>query len=93
MKKIKKIDKLENENRQLLELILQLQTEHNVLAKNMNNIKENMSVVSSMMTEQAVIQNFLTDQAASTYEMVSEIDKLLHPNSYLKYDLTNEPYN
>jgi len=93
LKKIKKIDKLEKENINLQILVVKLQNEQIILNHDMTNMKENMLKISSMMAEKAIIQRFLTDQIATTHELVLEIDKLFHPKSYLKYDLTNEPYN
>tara|TARA_R110000851_G_scaffold25240_13_gene72931 strand:- start:3905 stop:4195 length:291 start_codon:yes stop_codon:yes gene_type:complete len=93
LKKIEKIDKLELQNRGLLLQIINLQKEHQLLLANYNSMSENLTLLSATITENAIVQNFIADQVATNHEIVTEIDKLLHPSSYLKYDLTNEPYN
>ena len=89
----RKINKLENENTQLLNLISSMQNEQQILKLNVKQLNDNMMLLSSMMAENAVIQNILTEQLSQTQSMLTEIDKLFHPNSYLKYDLMNETHN
>ena len=93
LKKIEKIDKLELQNRGLLLQIINLQKEHQLLLANYNSMTENLTLLTATVTETAMVQSVLADQVANNHEIVAGIDKLLHPSSYLKYDLTNEPYN
>lgn len=82
-----------SEYNSLLKQVIKLQTENNILRKEVDVLVKNLSRLSSSQAEFAVLQNFLVEQTANTHELVVEIDKLLHPKNYLKYDLTNEPYN
>jgi hypothetical protein len=78
---------------ELTKIITKLQNENIELRLSILEISKNISLISSTMAEQAIIQKFLVKQAAHTAEMVIEIDEILNPNSYIKFDLLNEPYN
>jgi hypothetical protein len=84
---------IETNNKDLLKIVKQLQQENIELRLSIIEISKNMAILSTTLAEKAVVQKFLVEQVAKTSEMVVEIDKILHPNSYIKFDLMNEPYN
>jgi len=93
LKKTEKIDSIESNNLALLKEIKKLQKENAELRLNILDISKNLTLMSSTLAEKAVVQSFLVEQVAKTTEMVVEIDKILNPSAYIKFDLMNEPYN
>lgn len=92
-KRTKKIDDVATQNLDILKIILDLQKEIFELKSQQQLIQKNLNLLSSTLAEKAVVQKFLVDQVANTAELLMEIDKVLHPNSYIKHDIMNEPYN
>lgn len=80
-------------NQDLLELVHKVQQENLELRASIEVLSKNLTLLSSTLAETAVVQRFLVEQVAQTSDMLAEIDKILNPNSYIKFDLMNEPYN
>jgi len=93
LKKTEKIDSIESANIDLQLAVANLQKENQELKASVIELSKSLTVMSSTLAEKAVVQRFLVDQVAKTSELVLEIDKSIHPGSYIKFDLMNEPYN
>ena len=93
LKKTEKIDSIESNNVALLKEVKKLQKENEELHFKILDISKSLTLMSSTMAEKTVVQSFLVEQVAKTTEMLVEIDKVLNPTAYIKFDLMNEPYN
>jgi len=93
LKKTEKIDSIESKNNQLLREIVKLKKENIEINLKLVEISKSLTLVSNMMAEKAVVQGFLVEQVAKTTEMIAEVDRVLNPSAYIKFDLMNEPYN